>query len=133
MTEPVANATRMADAGLEETPEETRRFRVGRIGFVLARAGLPEYKRNFFATSPFADPVLQAGFAVFSRAQDADCVYTEWIDHWFGRGDGWRAGTARIIQALEAEGYAGEVLTQPHLNGFVRVTRPDPVRPHPAG
>jgi hypothetical protein len=108
-----------------ETPEEKTRWRVGHILYLLRRAGLPLYDRDFMATSPLADPVRQAGFLVSSRPGDHDCVYAEWIEHWLARGEKWRYGTRRIISSLEAEGYAGELLTEPSMNGYIRVTRPD--------
>ena len=108
-----------------ETPEGTTRWRVGHIGYLLQRAALPEYQMDFMATSPFADPVRQAGFLVFSRPGEHDCVYAEWIDHWLGRDQGWKYCTQRIISTLEAEGYAGELLTEPQVNGYIRVTRPE--------
>ena len=115
----------MADVTTAETPEETTRWRVGHIGYLLQRAGLPEYQMDFMATSPLADPVRQAGFMVFSRPGEDDCVYTEWIDHWLERGQAWKYGTQRIIRVLEAEGYTAELLTEPQVNGYIRVTRPE--------
>ncbi|HEV2343686.1 MAG TPA: hypothetical protein VGS97_06320 [Actinocrinis sp.] len=93
---------------LDETPAEKARWRVNKISDVLARAGLPTYKMDTFATSPLADPVRQAGYAVCSY-EDPDCVYVEWIEHWFGRATtGWRYGCERVTRVLTDAGYTVE-------------------------
>lgn len=91
-----------------ETPEETTRWRVRKISDVLARAGLPEYKMASAPVSHLGDPVRQAGYLVQSREFTPDCVYAEWIDHWFGHGTAWRQGCGRVMRALRDAGYTVE-------------------------
>ena len=121
----------------DETPEQTARFHVGKIGEVLARAGLPAYETNPFASaSPFADPVRQAGYLVCSYATDRDCVYVDWIDHYLGPAPAWRVG--QMMRALPVHpdraarvpSLTGAWCAHPQLPGWklVEVTLlPDPI------
>ena len=90
------------------TPIETARWRVNKIGDVLARAGLLPYKMAS-NPGPFGDPVGQAGYLVRSWEGDPDCVYVEWIDHWCSRATtSWRYGCERVTRALTDAGYTVE-------------------------
>ena len=91
-----------------ETPAETARWRVGKIGGVLARAGLPAYRMASAPVSPWGDPVGRAGYLVQSREFTPDCVYVEWIDHFFAHSAAWRRGNERIMRALRDAGYTVE-------------------------
>jgi hypothetical protein len=114
-----------------ETLEETRRWRVAKIGAVLAEAGLPAYEMNHLATNPFNDPVRQPGYAAASWKDHPDCVFTEWIDSFFGHGSNWRYGCDRIMRALRDAGYTveepgacGPINEQIRTHDYMRVTRP---------
>lgn len=104
---------------------ETRRWRVNKISSVLVLAGHPRWEMAHGATSPFADPVRQAGFVVHSRPETPDCVYVEWIDHWHSRGWDWEYKTGLLVQALRDGGYTVEgPLSDLALSGKLRITRP---------
>lgn len=114
-----------------ETPAETAHWRVGKIGEVLATAGLPAYNMAWSNVSPLGDPVERAGYLVQSRDFTPDCVYAEWIDHYFAHGAAWRQGCDRIMRVLRDAGYTvegpgecgpvGEYTT----HDYMRVTRPE--------
>ena len=111
-----------------ETPEETTRWRVGKIGQALAQAGHPAYRRDSYATRPGADTVRQPGYAVHPREGEHDCVYVEWIDRYMERGDRWRHETAQLAQTLRDAGCTVEGPLPRGDNwtdGMLRVSRPD--------
>lgn len=93
---------------MTESVAETNCWRVNKISDVLARAGLTAYKMRSGHVSPFADPVERSGYLVQSREFTPDCVYAEWIDHYFGHGTAWRCGNERIIRALRDARYTVE-------------------------
>lgn len=112
-----------------ETPAEKARWRVGKIGAVLAEAGLPAYDMHFMPVAPWGDPVRQAGYLVCSYETDPDCVYVDWIDHYLGRAPAWRI--EQVMRALRDAGYTVE---EPGTCGpvgpytshnYIRVTKPE--------
>lgn len=113
---------------LEETPAEKARWRVDRISYVLARAGLPAYKMAWFNVGPLSDPVQQAGYAVCSWEGDPDCVYVEWIDHWLSHNPNWRYGCDRVTRVLTDAGYTVEApgacgpVAEYRTHDYMRVT-----------
>lgn len=114
-----------------ETPAETTRFRVWKIGDVLAGAGLPAYKMASMPVSHLGDPVGQAGYLVQSREFDPDAVYVEWIDHYFGHSAARHRGNERIMRVLRDAGYAVEEpgacgpVGEYKTHDYMRVTRPE--------
>jgi hypothetical protein len=109
------------------TTEETTRWRVGKIGAVLAKAGHSASEMETVAISHLGDPVRRPGYTVCSRAGEHDCVYVEWIGPYMQRGDRWRHETGRLAQTLRDAGYTVEGPLPRGSNwtdGMLRVTRP---------
>lgn len=119
----------MPEVDNTESAAETARWRVSKIGYVLAKAGLPRYEMDSRATSPLSDPVRQPGYLVCSYETDPDCVYVDWIDRWLGKAPAWRI--EQVLRALRDAGYTVE---EPGACGpvgpyrthrYMRVTRPE--------
>lgn len=118
-----------------ETPQETTRWRIGKIGAVLAQAGHPAFKMETAAISHLGDPVRQPGYTACSRAGEHDCVCVEWIDRYMERGNRWRHETSQLAQTLRDAGYTVEGPLPRGSNwtdGMLRVTRP-PTATHEDG